>query len=178
MSIWLQATATPSVPSNVSNCPSAGTFEKLQFWHPYCCTPRLCNRIRDAGSDSDLRPLRRYRRCWSRGGAARRRSDRGDRASERGRSPRARNACGVYLATYARYWRINLLTMLEYRANFIMWAMFTVISFSGKRRASVRSHGGVLTGNSLFRLCGRKLASGIRTLTALLRKTPRHEFLR
>jgi viologen exporter family transport system permease protein len=33
----------------------------------------------------------------------------------------------VYLATYARYWRINLLTMLEYRANFIMWAGFTVI---------------------------------------------------
>jgi ABC-type uncharacterized transport system permease subunit len=33
----------------------------------------------------------------------------------------------VYLATYARYWRINLLTMLEYRANFIMWAIFTVI---------------------------------------------------
>ena len=33
----------------------------------------------------------------------------------------------MYLATYARYWRINLLTMLEYRANFIMWAMFTVI---------------------------------------------------
>lgn len=33
----------------------------------------------------------------------------------------------MYLATYARYWRINLLTMLEYRANFIMWAGFTVI---------------------------------------------------
>jgi ABC-2 type transport system permease protein len=33
----------------------------------------------------------------------------------------------VYLATYARYWRINLLTMLEYRANFIMWAAFTAI---------------------------------------------------
>jgi ABC-2 type transport system permease protein len=33
----------------------------------------------------------------------------------------------VYLATYARYWRINLLTMLEYRANFVMWAGFTVI---------------------------------------------------
>jgi ABC-2 type transport system permease protein len=33
----------------------------------------------------------------------------------------------VYLATYARYWRINLLSMLEYRANFIMWAGFTVI---------------------------------------------------
>ncbi|GAC1571192.1 MAG: ABC transporter permease [Candidatus Elarobacter sp.] len=33
----------------------------------------------------------------------------------------------MYLATYARYWRINALTMLEYRANFIMWAFFTVI---------------------------------------------------
>jgi len=33
----------------------------------------------------------------------------------------------VYFATYARYWRINLLTMVEYRANFLMWAGFTVI---------------------------------------------------
>ena len=33
----------------------------------------------------------------------------------------------MYLATYARYWRISLLTMLEYRANFIMWAAFTII---------------------------------------------------
>ncbi len=33
----------------------------------------------------------------------------------------------MYLETYARYWRINLLTMLEYRANFLMWAGFTVI---------------------------------------------------
>jgi ABC-2 type transport system permease protein len=33
----------------------------------------------------------------------------------------------MYLATYARYWRINLLTMLEYRANFIMWGCFTLI---------------------------------------------------
>jgi ABC-2 type transport system permease protein len=32
-----------------------------------------------------------------------------------------------YLTTYARYWRINLLTMLEYRANFLMWGGFTVI---------------------------------------------------
>jgi ABC-2 type transport system permease protein len=32
-----------------------------------------------------------------------------------------------YLATYARYWRINLLTILEYRANFLMWGAFTVI---------------------------------------------------
>ncbi|HEX3466669.1 MAG TPA: ABC-2 family transporter protein [Candidatus Elarobacter sp.] len=33
----------------------------------------------------------------------------------------------MYLATYARYWRINVLTMLEYRANFLMWAGFTVV---------------------------------------------------
>ena len=33
----------------------------------------------------------------------------------------------MYLATYARYWWINLLTMLEYRANFVMWAFFTII---------------------------------------------------
>ena len=33
----------------------------------------------------------------------------------------------MYLATYGRYWRINLLTMLEYRANFLMWAAFTAI---------------------------------------------------
>ena len=33
----------------------------------------------------------------------------------------------MYLATYARYWRINLLTMVEYRANFLMWAGFTAI---------------------------------------------------
>ncbi|HEY0614953.1 MAG TPA: ABC-2 family transporter protein [Candidatus Elarobacter sp.] len=33
----------------------------------------------------------------------------------------------MYFATYARYWRVNLLTMLEYRANFVMWAGFTVI---------------------------------------------------
>ena len=33
----------------------------------------------------------------------------------------------MYLATYARYWRINLLTILEYRANFLMWAAFTAI---------------------------------------------------
>ena len=33
----------------------------------------------------------------------------------------------MYLETYARYWRVNLLTMLEYRANFLMWAGFTVI---------------------------------------------------
>jgi len=33
----------------------------------------------------------------------------------------------VSLAVYARYWRINLLTMLEYRANFFMWLAFTVV---------------------------------------------------
>jgi ABC-2 type transport system permease protein len=33
----------------------------------------------------------------------------------------------MYVATYVRYWRINLLTMLEYRANFLMWSGFTLI---------------------------------------------------
>lgn len=33
----------------------------------------------------------------------------------------------MYLAAYLRYWRVNLLTMLEYRANFLMWGAFTVI---------------------------------------------------
>ncbi|MGH7707073.1 MAG: ABC transporter permease [Vulcanimicrobiaceae bacterium] len=31
------------------------------------------------------------------------------------------------LATYIQYWRINLLTMLEYRTNFFFWAAFTVV---------------------------------------------------
>lgn len=31
------------------------------------------------------------------------------------------------LAAYAQYWRINFLTLLEYRANFIMWFAFTII---------------------------------------------------
>ncbi len=31
------------------------------------------------------------------------------------------------LAAYLQYWRINLLTFLEYRANFVMWALFTVV---------------------------------------------------
>ncbi len=31
------------------------------------------------------------------------------------------------LATYAQYWRINVLTFLEYRANFIMWFVFTIV---------------------------------------------------
>jgi ABC-2 type transport system permease protein len=33
----------------------------------------------------------------------------------------------VYLAAYGQYWRINVLTMLEYRANFFMWLGFLVI---------------------------------------------------
>lgn len=31
------------------------------------------------------------------------------------------------LAVYGQYWRITLLTMLEYRANILMWSIFTVI---------------------------------------------------
>ena len=31
------------------------------------------------------------------------------------------------LAAYVQYWRINVLTMLEYRANFIMWFGFTIV---------------------------------------------------
>lgn len=31
------------------------------------------------------------------------------------------------LAAYAQYWRLNLLTLLEYRANFIMWFVFTIV---------------------------------------------------
>ncbi|MGH7736618.1 MAG: ABC transporter permease [Candidatus Tyrphobacter sp.] len=31
------------------------------------------------------------------------------------------------LAAYAQYWRINLLTLLEYRANFVMWGAFTIV---------------------------------------------------
>ena len=33
----------------------------------------------------------------------------------------------MYLAAYARYWKTSLLTMMEYRANFIMWFAFTII---------------------------------------------------
>ncbi|MFN2461633.1 MAG: ABC transporter permease [Candidatus Velthaea sp.] len=33
----------------------------------------------------------------------------------------------MYLGAYRQYWRINLLTMLEYRANFLMWFGFTII---------------------------------------------------
>ena len=31
------------------------------------------------------------------------------------------------LAAYLQYWRVNLLTMVEYRANFIMWFFFTIV---------------------------------------------------
>jgi ABC-2 type transport system permease protein len=31
------------------------------------------------------------------------------------------------LAVYGQYWRINLLTMLEYRANFFLWFGFTIV---------------------------------------------------
>ena len=31
------------------------------------------------------------------------------------------------IAAYAQYWRVNVLTMLEYRANFIMWFVFTIV---------------------------------------------------
>jgi len=31
------------------------------------------------------------------------------------------------LATYRQYWRINFLTMLEYRANFLMWFAFSIV---------------------------------------------------
>jgi ABC-2 type transport system permease protein len=31
------------------------------------------------------------------------------------------------LAAYWQYWRINLLTLLEYRANFVMWFAFTIV---------------------------------------------------
>ena len=31
------------------------------------------------------------------------------------------------LSAYIQYWRTNLLTMLEYRANFIMWFIFTLV---------------------------------------------------
>lgn len=31
------------------------------------------------------------------------------------------------LAAYKQYWRINLLTMIEYRANFFMWLGFTLV---------------------------------------------------
>jgi ABC-2 type transport system permease protein len=33
----------------------------------------------------------------------------------------------VYLAAYAQYWRINLLTMIEYRTNFFLWFAFTIV---------------------------------------------------
>ncbi len=30
-------------------------------------------------------------------------------------------------ATYVQYWRINVLTMIEYRANFLMWFAFAIV---------------------------------------------------
>lgn len=31
------------------------------------------------------------------------------------------------IRAYLEYWRINLLTLLEYRANFVMWFVFTIV---------------------------------------------------
>ncbi|MGB8964518.1 MAG: ABC-2 family transporter protein [Candidatus Cybelea sp.] len=31
------------------------------------------------------------------------------------------------LRVYLQYWRINILTLLEYRANFVMWFVFTIV---------------------------------------------------
>ena len=31
------------------------------------------------------------------------------------------------LRAYREYWRINFLTLLEYRANFVMWFVFTIV---------------------------------------------------
>ncbi len=33
----------------------------------------------------------------------------------------------MYLAAYLQYWRTNLLTMIEYRANFFMWFGFSIV---------------------------------------------------
>lgn len=33
----------------------------------------------------------------------------------------------MYLGAYAQYWRINLLTMIEYRTNFFLWFGFTIV---------------------------------------------------
>jgi ABC-2 type transport system permease protein len=33
----------------------------------------------------------------------------------------------MVLGAYLQYWRINVLTMLEYRANFVMWFAFTIV---------------------------------------------------
>ena len=92
-----------------------------------CSTDSSSRVLRVAEQPAVRGRRRRRRRRWSRAAAGRPRSGRAGTACERGRAPRGRNACGVYFATYARYWRINLLTMLEYRANFLMWAGFTVI---------------------------------------------------
>ncbi len=39
----------------------------------------------------------------------------------------SKNPNSMSLAAYAQYWRINLLTMIEYRANFFMWFGFTIM---------------------------------------------------
>ncbi|MGA7569767.1 MAG: ABC-2 family transporter protein, partial [Candidatus Aquilonibacter sp.] len=31
------------------------------------------------------------------------------------------------VGAYLQYWRVNFLTMLEYRANFVMWFVFTIV---------------------------------------------------
>ena len=38
-----------------------------------------------------------------------------------------RNGVPVSLDVYVQYWRINFLTVVEYRANFFMWFAFTVV---------------------------------------------------
>ncbi len=30
------------------------------------------------------------------------------------------------LRAYLQYWRLNFLTLIEYRANFLMWFVFTI----------------------------------------------------
>ena len=32
-----------------------------------------------------------------------------------------------YLATYGQFWRLNTLTLLEYKANFFIWLVFTIV---------------------------------------------------
>jgi len=41
--------------------------------------------------------------------------------------PLRRTALRTMLAVYGQYWRINLLTTLEYRANFFVWFAFTFV---------------------------------------------------
>jgi len=42
-------------------------------------------------------------------------------------SPLARNRLATYADAYAQYWRVNVLTMIEYRANLFMWFGFTIV---------------------------------------------------